>query len=73
MSTEATVFMEWKSADGKDMCLVLVQDEDEDLAWFETARFSKDKQSWVKVQEVDSVKKIEAVNYPEEVIDELGG
>lgn len=69
---EATVFLEWTSADGKNMSLVLVQDHDKDIAWFETIRFSRSKNRWVTEEEVESVDDIHAVNYPEEVINELG-
>lgn len=69
---EATVFLEWTSADGKNMCLILVQDHEEDIAWFETIRFSNSENRWVTEEEVESVEKIDAVEYPEKVIDELG-
>lgn len=71
MSKVATVFIEWKSGDGKNLCLILVRDTEEDIAWFEVAYYSRSKDTWETVQEIDSVDEIDAVNYPEEEIEAL--
>lgn len=70
-SNKATVFVEWETMEGARECLILVQDEDEGLAWFEKAVYEKGERRWKTDVELSSVEKITAANYPQDTIEDL--